>query len=347
MKELQAVHDAYDARIKATEAVAEAAGAAVSRVMELSRKVEAIEADEMEGPFVRWCKEAIGQLQISVDGMKGVRQRVSTLDSKIERLEEDADKVRDGDGVFKNVLSRLEVLEGEMKERRRRYAELEVKKLRDVGHRREDNVWREDGGEEMVQETYGEAVDDNPLAVFYGIETQSPARREESPTRHRRHKCCSTTTQHHDRSSSRLVEPSTRRRISTVSSQNPSRASSATRPQIRSPSRPADKDMMRPEDDSLCLLESAPEFEYGWENTQQFKNMQKELEALRAMCRTQEPKSNDETADATQRPQETQLVCRENSTGFSDATTETEIEYNDASSRPCPGASQDLVDVLR
>lgn len=363
MKELQAVHDAYDARIKATEAVAEAAEAAVSRVRELGRKVEAIEADEREGPFVRWCKEAIGQLQISVDGMKGVRQRVSAFDAKMERLEEDVGKVRDEGGVVKNVLRRLEVLEGERREEGSRYAELEkeVKKLRDVSHRREDSVRREGEGEEMVEETYDEAlVDDNPLAVFYGIETQSPARREESPTRRRHRECTSTATHQQVRSPSRLVESPTRRQVSSVRCQDPSRASTAIRHQIRSPSRPADsaqrryddlqptdEDMVRPEDDSFRLLESEPEVEYGWENTQQFKNMQKELEALRAMCRTQEPKSSNETADTTQHPQETQLVRRENNIEFSDAITETEIEYNGASSRFCKGAPQDPVDALR
>jgi hypothetical protein len=362
MKELQAAHNAYDARIKATEAIAEAAEAAVGRVRELGRKVEAIEDDEREGPFVRWCKEAVGQLQVSVDGMKGVRQRVSALDGMVERLGEDVDKVRDESGAVKGVLRRLEVLEGERGEERRMVRELEreVEMLRGI-QMRADSRQQGDEDEEMVKETYDEApVDDNPLAVFYGIETQSPARHQESPARPQDRERTSTAAYQQGRSPSRLAESPTRRQASPPRRQDPTRTSTATRHQNCSPSRlansaqrryddllPPDENIVLPEDDSFDRLEAAPDAEYGWENTQQFKNMQKELETLRAMCRAQESESSNETAGTTQRRQETQLVRRENDVGFSDATTEPEAEYNGEGSLFHQSVPQGPVHALR
>lgn len=73
--------------------------------------------------------------------------------------------------------------------------------------------------------------------------------------------------------------------------------------------------------------------------------MQKELEALRAMCRTQDPKGSNESADTTQRAQETQVVAREKNIDFSDATTETEADFNDG--RFHQGAPRDPVGTLR
>ncbi|KAJ4383006.1 hypothetical protein N0V86_002233 [Didymella sp. IMI 355093] len=318
MKELQAVHSAYDARISATEAVAEAAEAAVSKVRDLQRKVDALEADERESPFVSWVKEAVGQLQISVDGMKGLRQRVSALDGRMERLGEDVETVRDQAGVVKGVTRRLEGLEGERKEDGRRLRELEeeVRKLRDGDHRRDYRQRLEDAHKEVVEETYDEAqTDDNPLAVFYGIDTQSPVRRQESL--HRRQASSSrrqdrghysALTPHQGRSASRLESPQRR----------------------YDDTQPPDEDIARPKDDIFNLLEAVPEIEYGWENTQQFKDMQKELATLREMCRTQDPKNSNETADTTQCPQDTLIVGRETNVGFSEATTETEADPNDA-----------------
>jgi hypothetical protein len=334
MKELQAAHSAYDARISATEAVAEAAEAAVSKVRDLQRKVDALEADERESPFVSWVKEAVGQLQISVDGMKGLRQRVSALDGKMERLGEDVETVRDEGGVVKGVMRRLEGLEGERMEDGRRFRELEeeVQKLRDGHHRRGDRQRLGDRHEEVVEETYDEArTDDNPLAVFYGIDTQSPVRRQESshrrqasPSRRQDHGHYSASTPLQGRSASRLVPP--QRHYDDI--------------------QPSDEDIARPEDNSLNLLEAAPEIEYGWENTQQFKDMQKELATLREMCRTQEPKNSNETADTTQHPQDTLIVDRETNVGFSDATTETEADPNDAN-RFHRGAPRGSVGALR
>lgn len=329
MKSLQSAHDAYDARIAATEAVAEAAEAAISKVKMLERKVEALEADEREGPFVAWVKEAVGQLQGAVEGLKGVRGKVSKVEREVERLGEDLDAVRDESEVLKGVVRRLEVLEGERRDEGRRVKELE----RSVQRLRNDARGRGDG-EEVVEKTYDEGqADDNPLAVFYGIDAQSPARRQESPSRRqasplRRHDHgrANTTIRHQDRSPSRLTESPQRR---------------------HGDLQPPDEDIVRPEDDSFDLMEAAPEIEYGWENTQQFKDMQKELAVLRAMCRVQEPKSSNETADATQRPQETLIVGRENNIDFSDATTETEAEYNDNANRSHMGVTRGSVGALR
>ncbi|KAF1932437.1 uncharacterized protein M421DRAFT_2060 [Didymella exigua CBS 183.55] len=315
MKALQSAHEAYNARIAAIEAVADAAEAAVARVRGLERKVEALEADEREGPFVAWCKEAVTGLQGSVEGIKGLRQRVCALDGRVERLGEDVEGVRDEGGVVRGVVKRLEVLEGGRREEGRRAAEVQR-----LSHRQEDSRQRE-CEREGVEEALGEAQeDDNPLAVFYGIETQSPSKRQDRER-------TSTAARPQGRSPGRLTESPQRHGHTGVLP-------------------PPDEDTVRPEDDSFDLLEAVPEIEYGWENTQQFKDMQKELAALRAMCRAQEPKSSNEAADATQRPQETLIVGTENNAGFSDATTEMEVECNDNGRQFHQGTPPGSVSVL-
>lgn len=325
MKALQSAHDAYDARIAATEAIAEAAETAVCKVRSLERKVDAFEADEREGPFVVWCKEAVTTLQGSVEGMKGLRQKVSALDGKMERLGEDVERIRDEGGVVKGVVRRLEVLEGERREEERRVRELEreVLRLRNEGRQRGNSRLPEDEHGGVIEETYDEVqADDNPLTVFYGINTQSPVRRQD-------HEHISTDARRQYQSPGKL------------------NASFQRLPGRTDNVQPPDADIVRPEDDSFDLLEAAPGARYGWENTQQFKNMQNELFALRAMCRTQESKSGSDTADATQRPQEPQITGRANNINFSDATTEAEADFINNSGSLHHGKSRGSVGALR
>lgn len=318
MKELQAQHEAYDARIQATESVAEAAEAAVHKVKQMETKIAAFEADEADRPFDAWAKEAIGQLQVFVDGQKGVRQKLSGLEMKVGKLGEDVERVRDEDGLLRSVVRRLKVLEDDRREEERKVRELqrEVERLRTSGHRQEKVH------DEVHEETYDEVqADDNPLAVFYGIDTQSPSRRQD----------------HGRKSNDRYQEDGLARRLTESPQQQRGLVSDL---------QPPNEGTVRLEEDGFDLLEAAPDIDYGWENTQQFKDMQKELAALRAMCRTQEPKDSNETAHATQRPHETIIVPRNNNIDFSDATTEAEAEYNDAGhDRSC--TTRRSADVLR
>ncbi len=175
-----------------------------------------------------------------------------------------------------------------------------------------------------VRETNGEVQDDdNPLAVFYGIDTQSLPRLHESSPSHgqKSYNAC-----HQDR----LPE------------------SSQQLPGLTGDLQPPFEDTTRPGDDSLDFRATPPKTDYGWESTQQFKDMQRELAELRAMCRTQDPRGGNGSADATQRAQDTIVVQKDKNMAFSDATTEAEAEYNDAGRvQPCAGISRGSLDALR
>ncbi|KAH6638244.1 hypothetical protein C7974DRAFT_423149 [Boeremia exigua] len=287
LQTLQAQHAAYDARIRAAEAVAEAADAAVQQVRGLDAKVCAIEAEDAERPFDKWVQEAVGQLQVVVDGLKGVRGKVGGLEREVERLGEE---VEGGGGLLKDVVRRVGVLEGEKEERREEVG------VEDAG--------AEGCGQVLVDDS--PLMDDDPLAVFYGIDSQ---RRQQSPLRQK----------------GRFETPNARRQ------DRPARKRTESPQQRRGNLQPPDEDTALPEH-TFDPREAAPPVDYGWENTQQYKDMQKELDELRAMCRTQESKHDSETADMTQRPQETLIVPREEILGFSDATTEAEGE-NDGADR--------------
>ncbi|KAJ4307552.1 hypothetical protein N0V94_009694, partial [Neodidymelliopsis sp. IMI 364377] len=175
--------------------------------------------------------------------------------------------------------------------------EIEIAKLRNGEERRESvHVdWQQD---------------DNPLHVFYGIDTQPPSTRQDHEIRYDR--------QEQDAQPASLSRPY-------MQDHKPGDNEVAVgNGNLQSP----DEDTLRPTDNSLDVLEPAPGIDYGWENTQQFKAMQKELAMLRAMCRTQEPRSSGQQAEATQRLNETIVPSRENNPNFSDATTEVEAEDN-------------------
>lgn len=107
------------------------------------------------------------------------------------------------------------------------------------------------------------------------------------------------------------------------------------------------KDLQPPDGESLHRdeggfepLESQAQVNGGWENTQQYRDMQRELVALRAMCPSQEVRSSSDTV-ATQRPQEMVLVSTKNNVDFSDATTEPEADDDNLRT----GARQDPGDL--
>ncbi|KAJ4346263.1 hypothetical protein N0V95_005528 [Ascochyta clinopodiicola] len=301
VKELQARNDAYSARIQATESIAEAAEAAVHKVKQMETRIAAIEADDQDRPFDAYAKEAISQIQIFVDSHKGVRQKLSGLEQSVNTLSEDVEDVRDARGLLNNVVRRLDVLEDQRREDRRKVRELEkeVEELRSANQHHEPVL-------------YEVEPDNNPMQVFYGVETQLRSGRQHlEPRANERH--------NRDVRSGRLTQSPEQRHGYRAKDTLQEHGS------LQSPD-----DVVRPEEESFDLPEAIPETRYDWENTQQFKDMQAELAALRAMCRTQEPKGSGHSADATQRPQETIILPKQHDPAFSDATTATEAEYNDA-----------------
>jgi hypothetical protein len=116
MKELQSQHESYDARIKATEAIAETAEAATHRIRHMETKLGAIESDDKDRPFDKWAENAITQLKLFADNNLNVRQKLNSLEGRFCEAVDDLDKVS---GVSKDVASlirRLDVLEKERKE---------------------------------------------------------------------------------------------------------------------------------------------------------------------------------------------------------------------------------------
>jgi hypothetical protein len=210
------------------------------------------------------------------------------------------DSVRDANEKLKSLMRRLEVLEDKRQEENKKAIALEAEfvRLRASGSRQES----------MYDEVQ---PDDNPLQAFYGIDAQPSSMRSN-------HGLCNNEVEQDESRSRRLTGSPGQRHVSR------SNEPLIGHGDLRLP----DEDSVQPEENKFGPLEAAPEIEYGWENTQQFKDMQKELAALRAMCRTQEPKSSGQQAEATQRPHQTIILPRENVVAFSDATTETEAEDN-------------------
>lgn len=299
MKELQAQHNAYDARIQATESIAEAAESAIHKVKQMEAKIAAMEADDQDRPFDAWAKEAISQVQVFVDSHKGVRQKLSGLEQKMGSLGENVKSLRGTSELLKSMVRRLEVLEDERagQSQKVKHMEAEIARLRSTGQRHNS--------------VPGEVQpDDNPLHVFYGIDAQA----------HARHRC------HQPKDT--LEKDSQPQELAESPMQRHNFRNTEMLPASHEPQQPHE-DTVRPREGDFNVLETVPEVECGWESTQQFKDMQKELVALRAMCRTQEPKSSGQTADATQRPQETIVLPRDNELAFSEATTVSEVEEND------------------
>ncbi|KAF9699336.1 hypothetical protein EKO04_002180 [Ascochyta lentis] len=305
VKELQTQHDAYNSRIQATESIAEAAEAAVYKVKQMEARIAAMEADDQDRPFDAYAKEAIGQFQVFVDSHKGVRQKLSGLEQKVGNLNEDTEDMRDARGLLNSMMRRLEVLEEERKEEgeKVRKLEKEMETLRRISQRQEPT------GDEVE-------LDDDPLQIFDNDDTQPGPWRQNTGLR----------------GSERPYEDGRLGRFTQSPEQRHRHSANDPLPR-HGDMKPPVADIVRSEEESISLLEPEPQVQYGWENTQQFKDMQAELAALRAMCQTQGPKSNRQLADATQQPQETIVLPKEHDPGFSDATTDTEADYNDADRR--------------
>lgn len=334
MKELQTQHDDFSTRIQATEAVAVAAEAAIRQLNQMDKKIAAIEADERDRPLDAWTKESIGQLQVSVDSLKGVRQKLSGLETKVEKIGDDIESARYDSDLLKNVIKSLDVLESERREDLEKVTRLEeeLEKLKTEDRQQRGNH------ENVPEETYTEVQeDDNPLAVFYGIDSQPPLSRQQSLTR-----CQKSPARQHVSPNKNPESPMSLRnhtyddrstRENDFPEQGPAE-SPRHRHGFPGDLQPPDKEPLREKRDDFDRSETSHDADHAWENTQLYRDMQQELAALRAMCQSQEPRSSNDTAEATQRLQETVIVSRNDDVCFSDATTEPEVE-NEYIDRPC------------
>ena len=120
MKELQSQHEAYDARMKATEAVAEAAQAATQMIRNMEMRIVAIESDDKDRPFDKWAENAITQLKLFADNNLNVRQKLNSLEGRFCEAVDGLDKVSDVSRDVAGLLRRLDVLERERMEDKRK-----------------------------------------------------------------------------------------------------------------------------------------------------------------------------------------------------------------------------------
>jgi DNA repair exonuclease SbcCD ATPase subunit len=132
MKELEDQHQAYDARIQATEAITEAAEAATSRIRHIEQQVAASESDEQDRPFDRWVKKEIDNFKTYVDNNKNIRQRQIELEKQISDVADDVDKRGDMPKLVKSLLRRIGRLEEERSKDANKVRQLEEERNKDV-----------------------------------------------------------------------------------------------------------------------------------------------------------------------------------------------------------------------
>ncbi|KAF2850721.1 hypothetical protein T440DRAFT_479015 [Plenodomus tracheiphilus IPT5] len=125
MRALSTQHEAYDARIQTTEAVAEAAEAATARIRHMERQIAAIEAVEKESEFEVWAVAELNQLKAFRDDNKNVRQKQIELDKEVASLMDDVDKVRQAPADLAKLIRRVDFLGAQQKEDTNRIRSLE------------------------------------------------------------------------------------------------------------------------------------------------------------------------------------------------------------------------------
>jgi hypothetical protein len=113
MYELEEHHRAYNARIEATEAVAEAAEAATARIRHIEQQVAAIESEEQDRPFDKWVQGEVQAFKMFVEKNKTVRQKQIELETKISGLEDSVDKAKDVAVDLEILMERITRLEGD------------------------------------------------------------------------------------------------------------------------------------------------------------------------------------------------------------------------------------------
>ncbi|KAJ4372407.1 hypothetical protein N0V83_004181 [Neocucurbitaria cava] len=112
MRALQTQHEAYDARIQTTEAAAEAAEAATSRIRHMEQQIVAMEAVDNDKAFEKWATEEITRLRIFADRNQSIRQKQVELEKEVSLVGDVMDdKMKDVATGLKILLQRIEKLE--------------------------------------------------------------------------------------------------------------------------------------------------------------------------------------------------------------------------------------------
>jgi hypothetical protein len=143
MTELEEQHRAYDARISATEVVAEAAEAATARIRRIEQQVAAIESDEQDRPFDRWAEREITSFKGFIEKNKNVRQKQIELESKVLGLEDSVDKAKDAPRDIEILLHRIGRIENDRTNDANRIKRLE-RDLDDIMSMRQNQILETD-----------------------------------------------------------------------------------------------------------------------------------------------------------------------------------------------------------
>ncbi|EUC37434.1 hypothetical protein COCCADRAFT_33345 [Bipolaris zeicola 26-R-13] len=125
MRTLQKQHEGYDARIRATEAVAAAAEPIAVQVRHLEQQLSAIEAGNNDKTFEKWASGEMTRLSVFVDTNKNIQQKQIELGNKVSSLSEMLEKLSRRPMELDTVLRRLELLEHNRKENADRIQSLE------------------------------------------------------------------------------------------------------------------------------------------------------------------------------------------------------------------------------
>ncbi|KAF2030038.1 hypothetical protein EK21DRAFT_112331 [Setomelanomma holmii] len=113
MRELESHNRGYESRIQSTEAIAEAAEAAISRIRDIEQKVIAIESDERDRPFDKWVEGEIESFKVFTEKNKNVRQKQIELERQVAGIEDHIDKVKDTSRDVEILLERIGRLEAD------------------------------------------------------------------------------------------------------------------------------------------------------------------------------------------------------------------------------------------
>ncbi|EUC47634.1 hypothetical protein COCMIDRAFT_89514 [Bipolaris oryzae ATCC 44560] len=134
MRALQKQHEGYDARIRATEAIAAAAEATAVQIRDLEQQLAAIEAENNDKGFEKWVSSEMTRLSVFVDTNKNIKEKQIELDNKVSNMSEALAKLSHRPMELDTVLQRLELLEHSRKEDADRIQSLEAEigRLRSV-----------------------------------------------------------------------------------------------------------------------------------------------------------------------------------------------------------------------
>jgi hypothetical protein len=110
MRKLQCQHEAYDARIKGMEAIAETAAAATAKIRHMEQQLIAMEAVDNEEEFKHWVTEEITRVKIFTERNQNIRQKQIELEKDLSTVFDQLDKMKEDIGM-RSLLRRLDLLE--------------------------------------------------------------------------------------------------------------------------------------------------------------------------------------------------------------------------------------------